>query len=67
MIAMGIKDLLFANRWVFSLWLLPVSFLYDLAWWLRSKYVLWTGSAPAKHDERVKFVQKQVRKVACRF
>ncbi|TRY79718.1 hypothetical protein TCAL_01985 [Tigriopus californicus] len=58
---MGLKEFLLGNRWVLAVWLLPISFIYDLIWYVRSKYVFWAGSAPKKHDERVKYVQKQVR------
>ena len=54
-------DVFVSNRWVFAIWLLPLSLLYDLFWSLRRKYVIWAGSAPGKHDERVAYVQKQVR------
>ena len=48
------------NRWLFAIFLLPISFFYDVYWYLRSKWVLFCGSAPGKHKERVEFVQKQV-------
>ncbi len=47
-------------RWLFAIFLLPISFFYDIFWYLRSKWVLFMGSAPLKHQERVDFVQKQV-------
>jgi len=49
-----------SQRWLFAIFLLPISFFYDIYWFLRSKWVLWQGSAPRKHAERVQFVQKQV-------
>jgi len=53
-------EFLVRQRWLFALCLLPISFLYDIYWFLRSKWVLFRGSAPRKHQERVKFVQRQV-------
>lgn len=50
-----------SQRWLFALFLLPISFFYDIYWYLRSKWVLFNGSAPRKHKERVEFVQQQVR------
>lgn len=55
-----ILEFIVSQRWLFALFLLPISFLYDIYWFLRSKWVLFRGSAPRKHKERVEFVQKQV-------
>jgi len=55
-----ILQFLVSQRWIFAIFLLPISFWYDIYWYLRSKWVLFTGSAPGKHQERVNFVQKQV-------
>ena len=43
------------------LFLLPLSFLFDIAWHVRNKYAFSRGAAPEKHDARVKDVQRQVR------
>ena len=48
------------QRWLFAIFLLPISFLYDIYWYLRSKWILFRGSAADKHQEKVDFVQKQV-------
>ena len=48
------------QRWLFAIFLLPISFLYDIYWYLRSKWILFMGSAAGKHQEKVDFVQKQV-------
>ena len=48
------------QRWLFAIFLLPISFLYDIYWYLRSKWILFMGSAADKHQEKVDFVQKQV-------
>ena len=58
---MGLLSFMVSNRWIMAVWLLPISFLYDCFWYLRAQWVLYQGSAPAKHGERVKYVQKQVR------
>ena len=53
-------EFIVSQRWLFAIFLLPISFFYDIFWYLRSKWVLYQGSAPRKHQERVDFVQKQV-------
>ena len=55
-----ILEFIVSQRWLFAIFLLPISFFYDIFWYLRSKWVLFVGSAPRKHQERVNFVQKQV-------
>ena len=48
-------------RWVFvCFFLLPLSLVYDVYHLARSWIIFKLNSAPKKHDERVKFVQKQV-------
>jgi delta24-sterol reductase len=48
-------------RWVFvCFFLLPLSLIYDVYHLARSWIIFKLNSAPKKHDERVKFVQKQV-------
>ena len=48
-------------RWVFVMFLLPVSLCYDIYSALRSYIVFKMNSAPTKHLEKVKEVQRQVR------
>ena len=43
------------------MFLLPVSCLYDLWFYTRSKIVFALSSAPTKHKEKVADVQQQVR------
>lgn len=57
---MNVLEFVVRQRWLFAIFLLPISFFYDIFWFLRSKFVLWMGSAPTKHKERVLKVQKQV-------
>ncbi|XP_050313504.1 delta(24)-sterol reductase-like [Anthonomus grandis grandis] len=48
-------------RWVFvCLFLLPISFLYDLWLYFRNWIVFKLTSAPKKHDTKVKYIQKQI-------
>ena len=47
-------------RWLFALFFLPISFIYNVYWYLRSKWILFMGSAPRKHQERLEHVQRQV-------
>ena len=53
-------EFIVAQRWLFAIFLLPISFIYDIYWYLTCKWILFKGSAPGKHQERVEFVQKQV-------
>lgn len=48
-------------RWIFVMFLLPVSCLYDLWYYTRNKIVFALSSAPSKHQEKVADVQRQVR------
>jgi len=48
-------------RWVFVMFLLPVSAVYDLWYYTRNKIVFALSSAPSKHKEKVANIQKQVR------
>lgn len=48
-------------RFIFVMFLLPVSCLYDLWFYTRSKIVFALSSAPTKHKEKVADIQKQVR------
>ena len=43
------------------MFLLPVSCLYDLWFYTRSKIVFALSSAPTKHKEKVEYVQQQVQ------
>ena len=56
----SVLQFLITQRWIFAIVLLPISFFYDIFWYFRAKWVLFNGSAPKKHQERVNFVQKQV-------
>lgn len=48
-------------RWIFVMFLLPVSFLYDIYFFARNWIVFRMSSAPKKHLEKVRKVQSQVR------
>ena len=48
-------------RWVFVMFLLPVSLCYDVYSAVRSWIVFQMNSAPTKHLQKVKEVQRQVR------
>ncbi len=49
-------------RWVFVMFLLPVSLVYDLAYYARNWIVFKLSSAPRRHAEKVRKVQAQVRR-----
>ena len=48
-------------RWVFVMFLLPVSLCYDMFYAVRSFVIFTLNSAPKKHLEKVKDVQNQVK------
>ena len=47
-------------RFIFVMFPLPVSCVYDLYFYTRSKIVFALSSAPTKHRDKVAYVQKQV-------
>lgn len=58
----GVEYVIIKQRWIFvCLFLLPLSVLYEIFLsirnWLAFKYY----SSPQRHDQRVKYVQQQVR------
>jgi len=58
---LGLEYILVHYRWlVVCVGLLPVSFLFDLYMLLRAWLIFKFNSAPKKHDERVREVQRQV-------
>ncbi|XP_065566869.1 delta(24)-sterol reductase-like [Artemia franciscana] len=59
----GFEYVLIHYRWVFvCFFLLPVSLIYDIYFYLRSWVIFNLNSAPKHHDKKVKDVQRQVRK-----
>ena len=48
-------------RWIFVMFLLPVSLCYDIYHFVRSYIVFQMNTAPSQHVEKVKSVQKQVQ------
>lgn len=48
-------------RWVFVMFLLPISLCYDIYSAVRNYVVFTMSSAPTKHLEKVKDVQRQVK------
>lgn len=53
--------LLVDYRWIFvCFFLLPLSFLYNLWFYVRNVVVLYLNSAPRAHDHKVRKIQKQV-------
>lgn len=54
--------LLIDYRWIIACFcLLPVSFLYNLYFYIRNAIVFHLNSAPASHDEKVRKIQRQVK------
>lgn len=60
----GILHYLIANHlWLFAIWLVPISVLYDVYWWLHARFTYWfcRNNSHVRHDDKVKHVQQQVR------
>ncbi|XP_048395469.1 delta(24)-sterol reductase isoform X2 [Stegostoma tigrinum] len=59
----GVEYIIIHHRWVFvCLFLLPLSVVFDVYYYLRAWLVFKLCSAPKQHDQRVKDIQRQVRK-----
>ncbi|KAI3383727.1 hypothetical protein SNEBB_005565 [Seison nebaliae] len=57
----GVEHLLLHYRWIFvCIFLLPLSFLFDVYTWVRESILLYVYSAPRAHKERVEYVRRQV-------
>lgn len=57
-----LEEILCNYRWVFvCLFLLPISFVYNMFYYIRNKIIFAISSAPKNHDKKVKIIQKQVR------
>ncbi|OQR89723.1 24-dehydrocholesterol reductase, partial [Thraustotheca clavata] len=57
----SIAYILIHYRWIFvCFFLLPISFVYDILFFVRSRVIFYLNSAPLKHKERVLQVQQQV-------
>lgn len=53
--------LLVDYRWIFvCFFLLPMSFLYNLWFYVRNAIVFYLNSAPRAHEHKVRKIQKQV-------
>ena len=63
-----LEYILIHYRWVFVIFfLMPLSVLYDAFYYLRNWVIFKMNSAPEKHGERVKEVQRQVSNVIYSF
>ncbi|XP_063469962.1 delta(24)-sterol reductase isoform X2 [Symphalangus syndactylus] len=58
----GLEFVLIHQRWVFvCLFLLPLSLIFDIYYYVRAWVVFKLSSAPRLHEQRVRDIQKQVR------
>uniref|UniRef100_A0A8D2BU86 Delta(24)-sterol reductase n=2 Tax=Sus scrofa TaxID=9823 RepID=A0A8D2BU86_PIG len=58
----GLEFVLIHQRWVFvCLFLLPLSLIFDIYYYVRAWVVFKLSSAPRQHEQRVRDIQKQVR------
>lgn len=56
-----LEILLVDYRWIIvCFFLLPMSFLYNLWFYLRNAYIFYMNSAPKAHEKKVQNIQKQV-------
>lgn len=57
----GLEFVLIHQRWVFvCLFLLPLSLIFDIYYYMRAWVVFKLSSAPRLHEQRVRDIQKQV-------
>ena len=61
-----VEHIIVHYRFIFVMFLLPVSFIYDIWFWARNKMVFAMSSAPTKHKEKVADIQRQVREYHAR-
>uniref|UniRef100_A0A9L0JBZ3 Delta(24)-sterol reductase n=1 Tax=Equus asinus TaxID=9793 RepID=A0A9L0JBZ3_EQUAS len=58
----GLEFVIIHQRWVFvCLFLLPLSLIFDIYYYVRAWVVFKLNSAPRLHEQRVRNIQKQVR------
>lgn len=59
----GLEYIIIHYRWIFVIFfLMPLSVVYDVFFYLRNWLIFRMNSAPEKHDEKVRGVQQQVQK-----
>ena len=57
----GLEYVIIHYRWIFAcLFLMPLSVVYDVVFFIRNWIIFKLNSAPKKHDKRVADVQSQV-------
>lgn len=57
----GLEYIIIHYRWIFVIFfLMPLSVVYDIFFYLRNWLIFRMNSAPEKHDEKVRGVQQQV-------
>lgn len=63
----GLDYVIVHQRWIFvCLFLLPLSVVFDVYYYVRAWLIFKMCSAPKLHDERVRDVQRQVSKTDLR-
>lgn len=57
----GLEYVIIHQRWIFvCLFLLPLSVIFDVYYYLRAWIIFKMCSAPKQHDQRVRDIQRQV-------
>lgn len=60
----GLDYVIIHQRWIFvCLFLLPLSVIFDMYYYVRAWLIFKMCSAPKQHDQRVRDIQRQVRHV----
>ena len=47
--------LMYNHLWIFAIWVVPISVIYDIFWWFRTRMSYWIckRNATSRHDEKV--------------
>ena len=59
----GVMYYLMNNHlWIFAIWLVPISLIYDIFWWARTRinFLVCSSNSNLRHDQKVQEVQDQV-------
>lgn len=57
-----VEHMIINYRWMFVLFLLPISFLFDVWFYMRNRIIFALNSAPTSHAKKLRDIQKQIRK-----
>ena len=51
------------HLWIFAIWLVPISLVYDIFWWVRTRlnFLTCSRNSNLRHEQKVQDVQDQVK------